>query len=77
MKMTLGFMGAVIAAIAVTIFVGFAVSNALIFINFSGPDSVVEPCFEIGFAFGLACGLGAGFLIARHFWIQYSSPHPA
>jgi len=32
----------------------------------------VERCFEIGFGSGLAAGIVSGFLISRHFWLQYS-----
>ena len=76
MKIVFGFLGT-LAAMAVTfLFVGFTVSYALIFINFAGPESVVEPSFEIGFGLALLCALAVGFVIGRFFWVRYSSSEP-
>jgi len=76
MKIVLGFIGVLIGMGTIFLLVGTGVSYALIFINFSGPKSAVEPCFEIGFTCGLVCALGAGFLICRYFWVSYSSGEP-
>ncbi|HWE87120.1 MAG TPA: hypothetical protein VG267_19395 [Terracidiphilus sp.] len=76
MKTVLGFMAALIAAALLTVSVGLAVSYVLTFVNFSGPQSVVEPCFAIGFTCGLAGGVTVGFFIARHFWREYVASEP-
>lgn len=72
MKVVLGFVGALIATVIITTFVGFLVTYGLILLHFTGSESAVERCFEIGFGSGLAAGIISGFLIARHFWLQYS-----
>jgi hypothetical protein len=45
-KIALGFIGALIAMLATFVFVGLGVAYTLLFLNFSGPESVVEPCFR-------------------------------
>ena len=76
MKFALELIGTLIAMLIVFLFVGFTITYALIFINFSGPESVVEPCFEIGFGVGLVCALTLGFFLCRHFWIEYAASEP-
>ena len=76
MKIVLGFLGALAAMAATFVFVGFTISYALIFLNFSGPESVVEPCFEIGFGCASLCALAVGLLLGRFFWIRYSASEP-
>jgi|GEM_PF-5126948 hypothetical protein len=76
MKIVFGFIGALIAMAVIFVFVGLLSSYLLIFINFAGPESVVGPCFEIGFSFGLICALIAGYLICRPFWREYMSGKP-
>jgi hypothetical protein len=73
MRIVLGFAGAFLAMVLIFVLVGFLASYILIFINFSGPESVVEPCFEIGFSISLICSLASGFFICRHFWREFSS----
>lgn len=75
-KIVLGFIGLVVAMAIIFLFVGFSVSYALIFANFAGPESVVEPSFEIGFSLGLICALSLGFFAGRHFWRKYSDSEP-
>lgn len=76
MKTVLGFIGALVAIVVTLVFVGFAVTYVLIFLNFSGSESVVETCFEIGFGRGFVCALVTGFIMFRHLWIKYSSSDP-
>jgi len=71
MKVIFGLFGSIILALVITIFVGIVITYSLLFINFSGPESVVGPCFEAGFSVGLICGLTAGFFVARHFWLEF------
>jgi hypothetical protein len=61
MKIVLGYIGVVLVMATIFLFVGFSVSYILIFVNFAGPQSIVEPGFEIGFSLGLICALAAGF----------------
>ena len=75
-KFAFRLVGVAVAMLAIFLFVGFSLSYALIFMNFTGPESVVEPCFEIGFGCGLACSVIAGILAGRHFWRQYSASKP-
>ena len=72
----LGFIGVVLMMAMIFLFVGFSTTYILIFINFAGPESVVEPSFEIGFSLDLFCALTAGFFISRHFWRKYSDSEP-
>ena len=76
MKIVFGILGTLMATLATFVFAGFGVTYALIFFSFSGPESVVEPSFEVGFSCGLICALVVGFLIGRYFWIKYSSGEP-
>lgn len=76
MKIVFGFLGTLAAIIATFLFVGFTVTYGLICINFSGPESVVEPCFEIGFGLAFRCALAVGFFLCRFIWIRYSSSEP-
>jgi hypothetical protein len=75
-KIALGFIGTLVAIILTFVFVGLGVSYILLFLNFSGPQSVVGLCFDIGFICGLICSLSVGFIICRYFWLQYSSSDP-
>jgi hypothetical protein len=76
MKIVLGLVGVLTAMLLIFLFVGFGVAYTLIFINFSGPRSVVEPCFKAGFTCGLICALSVGSFVCRYFWTKYSSADP-
>jgi hypothetical protein len=76
MKFALIILGTLIATLAIFLFVGFLVTYTMIFAHFSGPDSVVENCFAIGFSLGLISALLFAFFVGRYFWRRYSAPSP-
>ena len=71
MKIVFGLVGSVVVAAVVALFLGLVISYSLIFVNFAGPDSIVEKCFEVGFSIGLVGGLTVGFFMARYFFLQF------
>lgn len=58
------------------LFVFFFVSYSLLFLHFSGPDSIAEHCFEIGFGCAVLTSVALGAAIGRREWKRYSRGDP-
>lgn len=68
--------GTLLGMTIVFLFVFLFVSYSLLFMHFSGPDSIAEHCFEIGFGCAVVASLALGALEGWREWKRYSSPDP-
>ena len=61
MKLALMSIAGLLAMLLTVLLVGLTLSYVFIFLHFTGPESVVEKCFELGFGSGFVCALAVGF----------------
>jgi hypothetical protein len=75
-RFSLVFAGTLLGMMVVFLFVFFVVSYSLLFIHFTGPDSIAEHCFEIGFACAVLSSLTLAALVGWREWKRYSAVDP-
>jgi hypothetical protein len=76
MRIALGFIGALVAAVAIFLLALVVTTPITLFVSIMYPTWVGNLCLVIGLSVSAVSGLAAGFLICRHFWRGYSSAEP-